>query len=44
MKLRYVLYRLGADPSITELDEALELSSLYSEESSARFCPLLGES
>ncbi|MFA6911369.1 MAG: hypothetical protein WCQ59_09635 [Candidatus Cloacimonadaceae bacterium] len=44
MKLRYVLYRLGADPNNVELDEALELSALYTEESSARFCPLLGES
>lgn len=44
MKLRYVLHRLGADPGKIELDEALELCALYSEESFARFCPFLGES
>lgn len=44
MKLRYILYRIGANPDDSELDEALELSGMYSDEYAARVCPLLGES
>ena len=44
MNIRFVLYRLGANPDLTEIDEAIPLVDLYTEESSARFCPLLGES
>jgi hypothetical protein len=42
MNLRYMLYRIGARPHLTELDEAVQLAELYAEEVAARFCPFLG--
>ena len=42
MRLRYILYQIGADPAIIELEEAVELAELYTEEATARFCPLMG--
>lgn len=43
MKLRYILYRIGAEPRRVELDEALQLAEIYAEEASARFCPFSSE-
>jgi hypothetical protein len=40
MKLRYILYRIGAEPRRVELDEALQLAEIYAEEA---FCPFSGE-
>ncbi|HOF59455.1 MAG TPA: hypothetical protein PK726_02610 [Candidatus Cloacimonadota bacterium] len=40
--MRYILYRVGAEPAEVELDEAVELAELYTEEAGARFCPFMG--
>lgn len=41
MKLRFCLYRIGAKPEMTEIDEAAELVKLYNEERVQQFCPFL---
>lgn len=42
MKMRYVMYRIGADPSEIEIDEAVELAEFYYEERVQGLCPLVG--
>jgi len=42
MKLRFCLYRMGANPEMTEIDEAAELVKLYHEERAQQLCPLMG--
>lgn len=42
MRLRFCLYRMGANPETTEIDEAAELVKLYYEERGQQFCPLSG--
>jgi hypothetical protein len=43
MRIRYVLYRLGADPGEIEIDEALPLVELYHEERAQVLCPLVAQ-
>ncbi len=42
MRIRYVLYRVGADPGKVEIDEAGPLVELWSEERAQMLCPFLG--
>jgi hypothetical protein len=41
MNIRFVLYRLGANPDLIEIDEAIPLVDLYHEDRAAFLCPLL---
>lgn len=41
MKMRYVMCRIGCDPSEIEIDEAVELAELYYEERVQGVCPLV---
>ncbi|MDD3535709.1 MAG: hypothetical protein PHC50_06155 [Candidatus Cloacimonetes bacterium] len=42
MNLRYLMYRIGADPGEIEIDEAVALAELYYEERAQTICPLVG--
>lgn len=44
MNIRFILYRIGANPDLIEIDEAIPLVDLYNEDRTAFLCPLLGES
>jgi len=39
MKLRYLLGKMNQDASQIEIEEAVELVEIYSEEQALRFCP-----
>ncbi len=41
MKIRFILYKIGANPDQTEINEALPLLDLYNEDRAAFLCPLL---
>lgn len=43
MKLRFILARIGMDASDVQIDEALQLASLYFEELQNHFCPFMGK-
>lgn len=40
MTIRYVLYRIGADPGETEIDEACALAEIYRMEQARAICPM----
>lgn len=42
MNLRYIMYRIGADPGEIEIDEAVALAELYYEERVQGMCPSAG--
>lgn len=42
MRIRYVLHRVGAEPSGIEIDEAVPLVEMWSEERAQMLCPFLG--
>lgn len=44
MKLRFLLYQIGAAPDAVEIDEALELCEMYSEHRASLCCPLMENS
>ncbi len=44
MKLRFYLYRMGAYPEITEIEEAVELVRLYNDERVQTMCPFMEQS
>ncbi len=41
MNIRFVLYKIGANPDLIEIDEAIPLVDLYNEDRAAFLCPLL---
>lgn len=41
LRLRYVLARIGINPDIVEIDEALPLAQLWQEEWAAMICPFM---
>jgi hypothetical protein len=41
MNIRFVLYKIGANPDLIEIDEAIPLVDLYHEDRAAFLCPLL---
>lgn len=41
MNIRFVLYKIGANPDLIEIDEAIPLVDLYNEDRAAFHCPLL---
>lgn len=42
MRMRYALYRMGADPDETEIDEGAALVEHWVEERGQMMCPLIG--
>lgn len=41
MNIRFILFKIGANPDIIEIDEAIPLVDLYHEDRAAFLCPLM---